>query len=312
MEGSTQQDHVVQIHQMLFEMARGNFNHRIPLANCKAEMETMAVLINMVAEEMREAIFHNGYVGTQSTHQFITQITFILNASFQIKTFTSEVISCMGYTENELIDASFSSFITLDSFKQLQAFIEASTSLSSFSTVMSLEFIAKTQLHVVACCSVGKLLNSEEYIISIVTPVKQESYHAIKYGNETNKQQKTRKTDALLIQKLYDYIVDNLEEPLPSVKILARKFGTNEYKLKDGFRHFFKTSIYKFYNDERLKRAHFMIEETVIPLKNIAVMNGFNDYPNFSKAFKKKYGCSPNELPRKSIYLELPQINTGG
>ena len=90
-----------------------------------------------------------------------------------------------------------------------------------------------------------------------------------------------------MIQKLYDYILAHLEEPLPSLQFLSRSFGTNEHKLKDGFRHFFKTSIYQFYNDERLKRAYFMIEHTAIPLKNISVMNGFNNYPNFSKSFKK-------------------------
>jgi transcriptional regulator GlxA family with amidase domain len=92
-----------------------------------------------------------------------------------------------------------------------------------------------------------------------------------------------------------------LEEPLPSLKELSKLFGTNEYKLKDGFRHFFKTSIYKFYTVERLKRAYLMIQQTTIPLKNIAIMNGFTDYPNFSKSFKKQFGISPNEIARTAL-----------
>jgi transcriptional regulator GlxA family with amidase domain len=47
-----------------------------------------------------------------------------------------------------------------------------------------------------------------------------------------------------------------------------------------------------------LKRVRLLIEQTNIPLKQIAYMNGFNNYPNFSKAFKKKYGHSPNDLKR--------------
>lgn len=75
-------------------------------------------------------------------------------------------------------------------------------------------------------------------------------------------------------------------------------FGTNEFKLKNGFKHFFKTSIYQFYNDERLKRAEMMIQQTTMPLKHVAFMSGFSTYPNFSKAFKKRYGYAPNEVKR--------------
>ena len=54
---------IVTIHQMLFEMARGNFNSRIPLITNNDEndeLETLIVLINMVAEEMKESIFNFG------------------------------------------------------------------------------------------------------------------------------------------------------------------------------------------------------------------------------------------------------------
>jgi transcriptional regulator GlxA family with amidase domain len=46
-----------------------------------------------------------------------------------------------------------------------------------------------------------------------------------------------------------------------------------------------------------------MIEHTGIPLKNISVMNGFNNYPNFSKSFKKRFGFSPYELKRNETDL---------
>ena len=51
-------------------------------------------------------------------------------------------------------------------------------------------------------------------------------------------------SEAVVMQNLYDYILNHLEEPLPTLKELAVLFDTNEYKLKHGFREFFKTSIY--------------------------------------------------------------------
>lgn len=102
------------------------------------------------------------------------------------------------------------------------------------------------------------------------------------------------------ITKVQDYIISHLEEDLPSTKELATMFGTNEFTLKDNFRKTFQTSIYQFYNDERLKKAHFIIQKTSIPLKEIAFLCGFNDYTNFFKAFKKKYKCGPSEILRNS------------
>eukprot|EP01137_Pigoraptor_chileana_P012487 Opistho-2@64925 len=103
-----------------------------------------------------------------------------------------------------------------------------------------------------------------------------------------------------IIQKVQDYILNNLEEPLPTTKELSKMFGTNEFTLKENFRNILKTSIYQFYNDERLKKAHFLIQQTAIPLKEISFLCGFNDYTNFFKAVKKKYHYTPSDLNRNN------------
>ena len=300
------EDRIVTIHQMLFEMARGNFNSSIPLSSYDDKLETLVVLINMVAEEMKESIFHVGYVNTHRTHQFIAQSTFVLEDSFLIKSFTPEVTAFLGYSQSELMDLPLEGIITKASLEQLREVIDSTVSLPA---TIVLDFTPKEHLPISVACSVGNLINSSEIILNLVTPPRQDSYRPLAYQNENENHTKTRKADVLLIQKLYDYILSHLEEPLPSLKVLSSELGTNEHKLKDGFRHFFKTSIYQFYNDERLKRAYFMIEHTTIPLKNISVMNGFNNYPNFSKSFKKRFGFSPYEMKRNETgFTSLPEV----
>ncbi|WP_281335961.1 helix-turn-helix domain-containing protein [Flavobacterium eburneipallidum] len=299
------QARIVTIHQMLFEMARGNFNSRIPSSTNDEEndeLETLIVLINMVAEEMKESIFNLGFVNSHSTHQFITQTTILLDEKYSIESFTPELILLLGYTESELFKQPLTDIIANTSLDQIEKLLE-----TSLPAVVALDFIRKDQLPISVSCSVGKLINESKIILNLLTPKKYDAYYPMAIEDENEKQSKPRKFDAFLIQKLYDYILAHLEDPLPSLKILARKFGTNEHKLKDGFRHFFKTSIYQFYNDERLKRAYFMIEHTAIPLKNISVMNGFNNYPNFSKSFKKRFGFSPYEVKRNEIGFTPPQ-----
>lgn len=121
------------------------------------------------------------------------------------------------------------------------------------------------------------------------------------YQNSSNPFVPGNDPATLMIQKVQDYILNHIEEPLPPARELSKMFGTNEFTLKENFRNILKTSIYQFYNDERLKKAHFLIQQTNIPLKEIAFMCGFNDYTNFFKAFKKKYHYTPSDLNRKNV-----------
>ena len=108
-------------------------------------------------------------------------------------------------------------------------------------------------------------------------------------------------SNAVLLQNVYEYILNHLDEPLPTTKELSKMFGTNEFKLKDSFRHFFKTSIYKFYTEERLKKAHHLILSTNITLKEISYICGYGDYVIFYKAFKKRFNYAPSDLTRVNI-----------
>lgn len=296
------QRRIVSVHQMLFEMARGNFNSRIPESKEKDELETIVVLINMVAEEIKGSLFE--FVNTHSTPEFITQTNLILDSNYFISSLASEIIIFLGYSESELIGRPLLTIVSPSSFDQILQIFDGGIQLPA---VVALDFITKAQLSLVVPCSVDQLIPRSEIILNLVIPCHPDTYRPTVGENGDEKQIKPRKVDAFLIQKVYDYILANLDTPLPSLQVLAQKFGTNEYKLKAGFRHFFKTSIYKFYNEERLKRAYFMVEHTVIPLKNISVLHGFNNYSNFSKSFKKRFGFSPNELKRNEDSPVLQQ-----
>jgi AraC-like DNA-binding protein len=305
MESLHNHERIVTLHQMLFEMARGNFNSRIPLSSNDDELETLIVLVNMVAEEMKESVFHAGYVNPHTSYRFINQTTLVLDRSFFIKSFSPGITTVLGYSEMDLLHRPLELFLSSESIEKLGFVKEALEENMSFQSIVPLHFLAKNSLSVATDCSLCKLFNKDEIILSFVSPFAQSNYTHLALESDSEKQPGSRKTDALLIQKLYDYILAHLEEPLPSLKSLARLFGSNEYKLKDGFRHFFKTSIYQFYNDERLKRAHLMIQQTDIPLKNISVMNGFSNYPNFSKSFKKRFGYAPNVIQRNNSSFTL-------
>jgi AraC-like DNA-binding protein len=97
---------------------------------------------------------------------------------------------------------------------------------------------------------------------------------------------------------VHHYILEHLDEALPTAKVLAMRFGVEEYHLKSLFKAHFGLSMYQFYQTERLKKGYQLILTTQLQLKEIAFQCGFTTYLNFYKAFKKAYGIAPSALLR--------------
>src|SRR5579862_4628476 len=75
---------------------------------------------------------------------------------------------------------------------------------------------------------------------------------------------------------------------------LARKVGTNEFKLKKEFKKVFGTTIFECLQNERLEKARELLMENNLTVTEIAYMTGYDHVRNFSSAFKKKFGFSPS------------------
>lgn len=295
MENQTTQQRIKAIHQMLFEMATGNHSFRISKTDQNDELGKLSEIFNNLARQLHDIILQSGYVNPHYSYQNLVQITLILDDNFIIENFNAHVLEALFYKSEELFQVDFGKFIAPQSFNIWnEKKMEASLNNNYHSTVQ-LIFITGNNKLLPTLCSISRLRYSDKIIVNSITTISQEllsdDIYVIKIATE-------KQSEAVVMQNLYDYILNHLQEPLPTLKKLAVLFDTNEYKLKHGFREFFKTSIYNFYQEERLKRAHLIIEQTKIPLKRIALMNGFNSYLNFYKAFKKRFKYAPSEVNR--------------
>jgi AraC family transcriptional regulator, transcriptional activator of the genes for pyochelin and ferripyochelin receptors len=80
---------------------------------------------------------------------------------------------------------------------------------------------------------------------------------------------------------------------------LARKVGTNEFKLKKEFKQVFGMTIFECLQNERLEKARELLMEKELTVTEIAYMTGYDHVRNFSSAFKKKFGFSPSSVMKK-------------
>ncbi|MGV8964468.1 MAG: helix-turn-helix transcriptional regulator [Candidatus Saccharimonadaceae bacterium] len=287
------------IYQMLLEMAAGNFDLKISHCTMDDELQRLIVLINIIAKDIRSNIFYTGYVNSHFAIQYLVQNTIILNQNFVIKSYSHNTIRGLGLNSGIFYETVFDDIIAEESLDLWSEIREEIILNNQYHKTMQITYKSANGLLVPAFCTISRLLHSNKILVSSVSIVVENDVERNPILlNSRIHNSSLRNYDVKIIQKLYDYIVSNLDSPLPTLSELSSKFGTNEHYLKVGFRHFFKISIYKFYNEERLKRAHLLIQQTTLPLNTIAYMSGFNVYSNFSKSFKKKFLYSPSTLKR--------------
>jgi AraC-like DNA-binding protein len=302
MQQEINQQRIQSMYQMLLEMGSGNFTNRIERTDQDDELEALVVLVNMVAEEMKGSVFHSGFINPHYTYTNLVQTSFILDTDFIIRSYNSAVPTVLGFPHEMLYNKPFSCILSKESLPIWDSIAASILYDANYNSTLQLIYITQEQLLVPCFCTISRLMHSTNILISSVTTVIEETIvaKALVSPEDTHLLSGFNSySDVQLIQQVYDYILNHLDSPLPSLKELSQIFGTNDNKLKQGFKLLFKTSIYQFYTNERLKRAHLLIQQTTIPLKRIATIMGFNTYPNFSRTFKKHFDYAPNAIERR-------------
>lgn len=95
----------------------------------------------------------------------------------------------------------------------------------------------------------------------------------------------------------------HMEEPL-GMSALTREVGLSTRHLERMFREVFDETPARFYKRLRVRRARAMIEETLIPLIDVAIATGFTSQNALSRAVRDEYGTTPSKMrARKAIRL---------
>ena len=113
-----------------------------------------------------------------------------------------------------------------------------------------------------------------------------ESFNCKFLANEADRE-KIIKARGILLQQI--------GEPI-TIKELSRKVAINECYLKKGFKEMFGTTIFDFYQSQRMEHAKYLLYEKGLNVTEVSVMLGYSSISHFSTAFKKHTGLKPCEL----------------
>lgn len=97
------------------------------------------------------------------------------------------------------------------------------------------------------------------------------------------------------IVKAREILLQHIGDPI-TIKELARKVATNECYLKKGFKEMFGTTIFDFYQGQRMEHAKFLLYEKSLTVTDVSSLLGYSSISHFSTAFKKHTGLKPCEL----------------
>jgi len=105
----------------------------------------------------------------------------------------------------------------------------------------------------------------------------------------------TNEADREKIVKARELLIQHIGEPI-TIKELSRKVAINECYLKKGFKEMFGSTIFDFYQSQRMEHARYLLYEKGMSVTEVSLMLGYSSISHFSTAFKKHTGLKPCEL----------------
>jgi len=81
-----------------------------------------------------------------------------------------------------------------------------------------------------------------------------------------------------------------------SLTHLAKAAAISKTKLKTKFKEVIGKTVYQYYLDAKMEKAKSALQDSVVPISDLAYELGFKSISHFSQAFKRRYGVSPSRL----------------
>ena len=312
-----------QIQYMLMEMASGNFFYRLDTSDKNDNIEALAIVLNMLAEEIQESFYHQGFVSSKSTTEHLVQMCFLLDDDGRVQMVNQKTCTILSKLHGNIIQKPFTDLLTeasrtiwLQKWKALQK-------KSFYDMALPLSFMTNEKLVIPNRCLISAIKSIKDGTQSILVTVvhttmgktfgKERNQSAIcpdsddKSTDSTKARPKVKLSyeDIRKIREGRNMILNNLQMDLPNLTDLAHQLGTNEFKLKYGFRELYGTTVFKYLVQERLRKAKTLVQYTQLNFKSIAKMVGFKSVPHFTRAFKEQYEYSPKIFREKAKSGEI-------
>ena len=110
--------------------------------------------------------------------------------------------------------------------------------------------------------------------------------------------------DKLLLQKLHDIVLNNLENEHFGVEQLAKAYGISRYQLHRRLKKIENKSISQFIREIRLEQALKLLQNESGNVSEVAYRVGFNSPTYFNTCFRNYFGYPPGKTRARMKQFE--------
>lgn len=95
------------------------------------------------------------------------------------------------------------------------------------------------------------------------------------------------------------YMENHLSDKL-TIADMSRRFSLSQTALKAGFQRMYGTSIHRWVQEQRLRRAGELLRTAPLSVQEVAQAVGYEGVSQFHAAFKRRYGVTPGQYAKMS------------
>lgn len=101
--------------------------------------------------------------------------------------------------------------------------------------------------------------------------------------------------DVIRLKKVQAILNSPTTSP-PNIEALAKKMQMTQLKLAQAFKQVYGTSLYNYYQTQRMQKAHELLSAGNFSVKEVSEKLGYTNLSNFVLAFTKQFNTSPKSL----------------
>jgi CRISPR type III-B/RAMP module RAMP protein Cmr1 len=108
-------------------------------------------------------------------------------------------------------------------------------------------------------------------------------------------------TDQQKAQLIKEILIGHIsQQHPPTLDQLARVINVNRRKMEEIFERRYGKSIYRYFQDLKMKRILRYVRESKLSLKEISEKFGYSDQSALTVSFRRKFGSNPSRIRNES------------